>query len=80
VRIRVDLKSQSLVALGLAIGLPVAYAKSGVLESLLFGVTLTDTVTAASVLTVLALVGGLACIVLALRATRVDPLVALRAE
>ena len=70
----------SLVALGLAIGLPVAYATSGVLESLLFGVTRTDTVTAAWVLTVLALVGGLACIVPALRATRVDPLVALRAE
>lgn len=69
-----------LVAMGLVIGLPVAYGLSGVLERLLYGVTATDPVTSAAVLVLLSVAGALACFVPALRATRVDPVGALRSD
>ncbi|HET6975485.1 MAG TPA: ABC transporter permease [Pyrinomonadaceae bacterium] len=69
-----------LILLGLAIGLVGAYALTRVISSLLFGVTAKDPLTFVAVAVVLAVVALLACYIPALRATRVDPIDALRCE
>ena len=69
-----------LVLLGLVIGLGGAFALTRLMSSLLFGVSTTDTATFVAVALVLMVVGVLACYLPARRATRVDPLTALRYE
>ena len=69
-----------LALLGIVAGLIGAWALTRLMSSLLFGVTPTDSVTLASVVMTLALVALLACYIPARRATKVDPLVALREE
>ena len=68
------------VAVGAAIGLAGAVAMTTVMQSLLFGVNPVDPTTYAAAAATLAIVALAACAVPALRATRVDPLVALRDE
>ena len=73
-------RGMTLALSGAAIGLVVAAAAARVMKSLLFSVSPWDPLTFASVPSLLCLVALIACYVPAQRASRVDPLVALRAE
>jgi len=69
-----------LVGVGLLIGLTSAFVLTRVMESLLFGISATDPVTFGIICVVLLMVAALASYIPALRATTVDPMVALRAQ
>ena len=70
----------ALTMIGMAIGLAGAFGTTRVLSSLLFGVRPTDLVTFGGVSILLAAVALLASYIPARRATKVDPIVALRYE
>ena len=70
----------TLVLIGVVIGIAGAFALTRLLTTLLFAVTPTDALTFASVPLLLIMVSALACYIPARRATKVDPLVALRIE
>ena len=67
-----------LVFLGLVLGISGALALTRLLSALLFGVTTRDPTTFVAIAVLLSLVAMLACYIPAWRATRVDPLEALR--
>ena len=69
-----------LTGLGVALGLIASYALGRSISSLLFGVTAADPFTFVATTTLLLAVATVASIVPAHRATRVDPIVALRSE
>jgi ABC-type antimicrobial peptide transport system permease subunit len=69
-----------LALLGVGVGIGLALAATRLINSLLFGTSPTDVATFAGVATLLIVVAIAASLVPALRASRVDPLVALRDE
>jgi putative ABC transport system permease protein len=73
-------QGMSLVLIGVVLGVAGAYAVTRTIRSLLFEVGTTDPLTFVLVSMLLAIVGFIACYLPARRATKVDPLVALRYE
>jgi len=69
-----------LVCFGLVCGVVVAFLLTRVMASLLFGISATDPVTFITIAFVLLAVAALASYLPALRATRIDPMIALRAQ
>jgi predicted permease len=73
-------QSLAVVAGGILLGTVLAFAATRLIAKLLYGVTPTDAVTIAAAIRFLLAVAGLAAFLPARRASRVDPLVALRYE
>jgi putative ABC transport system permease protein len=74
------LEGLRLSAIGMVLGLGIAFSLTGVIRSLLVSVTPTDPVTFASITTLFVGIVILATIVPALRAARLDPMIAIRQQ
>jgi putative ABC transport system permease protein len=73
-------EGMKLTGIGILLGLPAALGATRLLDRLLFGVAATDAITYAVVGAVLAIAALVACFIPARRASRVDPMTALRYE
>jgi predicted permease len=73
-------KGMSLTGIGIAAGIAGALALRQFVASLLYGVTATDSLTFTSIALLLAVVALVACWIPGRRATKVDPMIALRSE
>ena len=80
VRSLVIWNGMTLTIIGITLGLAGAFALTRFLSSLVFGISATDPLTFTVIAVSLALIALLACYIPARRATRIDPLVALRDE
>ena len=70
----------SLVMAGLCVGIPIAWACSRLISGMVYGVAINDPVTIALSSSILTLVAAVAGYLPARRASRIDPMVALRSE
>ena len=68
----------SIVGIGLAVGLAAGIALSGLVAGILYGVSATDPVSIGLSILTLGLTASIACLVPAIRASRIDPITALR--
>jgi putative ABC transport system permease protein len=73
-------QAMMLALAGVAIGLLASWALTRLMKGLLFSISVTDPMTFVVISLLMTLIALLACLIPALRATRVDPLVALRYE
>jgi len=73
-------QGMAVIMIGVALGLGASFGLLRLMKSLLFGVSETDPLTYVSITLVLVMVALLACYIPARRATKVDPLEALRYE
>ena len=69
-----------LVIAGVVVGIPVSLASARLLHSFLFGLKATDPLSLLTVILLLAIVAALAAFIPARRASKVDPMIALRYE
>src|SRR4029078_7146229 len=77
---RIIMQTLGLAGMGMILGLAGSWALARALSGFLFGITATDPITFAGMLLVLTSVAALAGYLPARRASRIDPMVALRAN